>query len=120
MAITMTPEPFILDNTGAPPARKDNPELFRPPNKSQVARQSIYRVLASKPTETLSLAILAQLTGLSSKEVYAACRFLCLKGFLTRIDDMQTVTTDPTKPKYKRVISVRYNEPWGPKKKVTW
>lgn len=113
MAIIMNTDQYKLSNDGAPPARKENAEIFRPPNCSSLNRQKVYGVLASHPTESLSLAVVAQLTGLTAKEVYAACRFLALKGLITRKDEMKTTELIPSKPVHKKVISVQYNEPWA-------
>lgn len=94
--------------------------LFLPHSTAATNRQKVYGVLASNPTESLSLAVVAQLTGLTAKEVYTSCRFLALKGLITRKDEMKTMELTPGKPVHKKVISVCHIEHWKAKKKGEW
>lgn len=111
---------FILDNTDAPPYRKENPSLFRPPSASQTLRQAIYARLMATPEECVTLKTLSAVLLAESSQVYRACRQLVKHGFATReiVKEPKARQKDPSVTTDR--IAVKFVQPWEGKKESKW
>ena len=112
---------FILENTDVPPARKENPSLFRPPSASQTLRQAIYAQLKAHPEEMVSISrICIALAGSPYGKVYSACKQLVKSGFATREVKKVHKPTEENPERMVDYIAVKYVQPWEGKKQSKW
>lgn len=103
----MTPEPFTLDGNGGPAFKSPDAAAFRPHSKAAMNRQAIHSVLQKDLDAEHSLDELVTAAGMPRKQVYAAAKQLCRKGFAERKDAIEVAINVGGKSVNKRVIKVK-------------
>lgn len=114
---------FTLTNDNAPAFAKPDKLAFQPPSNAQNIRQQIYKILATRPDDSIELTTLIQATAKPYRTVYNAAKTLVMKGFATRVNkkvQYNIKETDPTKFKHKWIICLKYVHPWEAKGKKKW